>query len=258
MTESSPDATSQESLPGNHGADSSAPRPRKRRSWFRRLVRVLGILFLLFVVLVGALFYRPAFYRRGMAIDSDSLFTGSAAFIKQTSALIEKAPKKEGWETAFKEQDMNGWLSTDAVGLLGGPLSHAASDPRIAIESDRLAVGCKVGLGKLTVVPSAEFDVYVPEPHIVALRVRRARIGAIPFPLSPLLGEISRQAESMGLLLHWEQSAGDPVAIVRLPPIRAKAKAELTLEAVELKDSLIIVRGSTESLNDDDEKVDAP
>jgi hypothetical protein len=119
------------------------------------------------------------------------------------------------------------------------------SDPRVAIGDGELILACRYdGSGVSTVVWLA-LDVFLSGPSELAVRVRKARAGAVPLPISNVVEEVGKAAEQLELPLIWRQADGDPVAMLRLPD-NIEPGRRATLDRLELREGAIYVGGRTE------------
>jgi hypothetical protein len=157
--------------------------------------------------------------------------------------------RREGrWEAHFSEQQINGWLAADLPEKFPGLLPPEASNPRVHITSDSFQAAFRYASGRITAVISCEADIYLTdEPNVVAVRLRRVRAGALPLPLGQFLEQIAAEAANAGVALRWSEEAGDPLALITIPPqVDAKTQAESHLETLELREGEIVLAGRTE------------
>jgi hypothetical protein len=78
----------------------------------------------------------------------------------------------------------------------------------------------------------------------VAIRVRKARAGALPLPLKGFLDRIADVALQSGLVLRWAQEDGDPVALFKIPSEHEDYLTQgVFLESVELRDGAVYLAG---------------
>lgn len=205
------------------------------------LVLATGLL-----VVLWAVRQSPAFYDKTLQTDPAQQAKASDEMLQQTTALASEVKRKGRWHAAFSEEQINGWLAVDFRKNHPGLLPDGASDPRIHIQPNELTVACRYQGGSIATVLSLSMDVYLAEPNVVAVRVKRARAGILPLPLDKVLGAISLAAQRMELPLQWKQADGDPVALIRLPPQRAGADKRIHVESLQLGDGGVAVAGSTE------------
>ena len=117
-------------------------------------------------------------------------------------------------------------------------------NPRINFQSGAATLACTYRHAGHETVMSIAFDLYLSEPNVVALRLRRVRAGLLPVPLADVLRAIAEAGHSFGLMVQWRQVSGDPVALVHLSH-SVDDDGRLQLEAIELRDGEIFIAGRT-------------
>ncbi len=115
-------------------------------------------------------------------------------------------------------------------------------------ERDRAIIACSYEYPGLSTVVSVKFDVYLAEPHVVALRVHGARAGAVPVPMTPIMDGIAQAAERLNLRIEWRQAHNDPVAFITLPEAHTETSV-LKLDSLQLRDAAIYLAGRTEPVS---------
>lgn len=188
----------------------------------------------------------PKFYGEALAVDRAVLEEASDQLVQNAAALASDVNQQGPWQAVFTEGQINGWLAVDLVKNHPELLPRSVREPRIRIEPDGLTAVCRFKQGRSDIVLSVTVDAYVAEPNVVALRVRKARAGALPLPLEDVLKEISEAAARSSLKIQWRQTQGDPVALVSLPPPGDPADRRLLLETLRLGQGTIYLSGSTE------------
>jgi hypothetical protein len=208
-----------------------------------------GLLFFL-VLAVGGLYiasqHVPQFYEEALNVDEQTQRRASDEMLQRLATLKNDTRKVGTWQSLFSAQQINGWLAVDLVENHPDALPKALEQPRVAIEPNRVLVGCRFHRGKLSSVLSLEVDVYLVEPNVFAVRIYRARAGALPVPLTEVLEEVERAVHRQKWKLEWRKSEGDPVAVIRVPPRQDGSGKAVHLEKLELRDGEIFLGGSTE------------
>lgn len=220
------------------------------RKWLRIvLVSAVGLLLVaaagLFVVWRASR-QVPEFYQEAIHGDPEVQAEASDAMLQRATTLASDLKQEGRWEASFTADQINGWLAVDLVKNHSGQLPPSVSDPRVAIEPDRLTVACRFHEGAVDSVLSLSVDVYLPEPNVVAVRIHQARAGALPLPLDSVLDRISEAARRSDLRIKWRQADGDPVAFISLPPPRGPADDLVEIDTLRLGDGEVYVAGTTE------------
>ena len=195
--------------------------------------------------LYGAARHVPRFYQQALSAEPAVRQQHSDRLLENAAALASSVARQGRWQALFTAEEINGWLAVDAVKNFPELLPPGVADPRVTIERDRIAVGCRYLDGPVETVLTLEGEAYLEEPNVLAVRIRRARAGSLPAPLGSLLAGISRAADAAGVQLHWLQSDGDPVAVIRLQPTGDEQASLHSIETIELRDGEIYLAGRT-------------
>jgi hypothetical protein len=197
----------------------------------------------LLAVLVAAR-HEPAFYRKALEADPAELSKGSDRMLRQAAALQSTGQREGRWEASITAVEINGWLAVDLPKNHPDALPPTLHDPRVAISPNGINIGCRFD-GSVTSVLSLTVQPYLAEPNVIALRIVRARSGALPIPLGRVLDWFSEAARAGQLQLQWRRTGDDPVALISLP-VDDDSDRTVRIDAVELRDGEIYIAGSTE------------
>jgi hypothetical protein len=212
----------------------------------------IGIVFvggLVVLLLVGLAVIRraaqrvPEFYRQALEGDPKDQSKASDRMVRQTTTLANDLRRQGRWEARFTADDVNGWLAVDLPRNFPELLPPNFEDPRVTIAEDGIKVGCRMNEASISGVVSLTFDAYLEQPDVVALRIRKARIGAVPFPLGKVTEGISRALQGRAKV-EWAQADGDPVARVTIP--LAPGGRAVHIDKLELRNGEIYVAGTTQ------------
>ncbi|MGA2033630.1 MAG: hypothetical protein ABSG68_15355 [Thermoguttaceae bacterium] len=216
--------------------------------------RILAVVFcgvlLVLLALLGvylALRHEPAFYRRALTGDAAAEKKASEKMLQGVAHLGSNLAKQGQWQAVFSAEEINGWLAVDLPRNHPDALPQGMHDPRVVIEPDGVTLACRMDRGGLSGVVSVKVDLYLQEPNVVALRVRSARLGAIPGPLKPVLDAISAAGRHAGIPVDWRQADGDPVALVSIPPPRDPHGKRVRIDTLRLSPGQIYLSGATQS-----------
>ena len=231
----------------------------------RKRYLILGLLLAVCIVAGGAVWsaYRasqqvPAFYREAIAQQPTVQKKASDELLQHAAALASDVRKPGRWQAVFSAEQINGWLAIDLVENYPELLETEIRDPRAEISPRRATLACRYTSPELSTVLSLTFDVYLSAPNVVAVRIRTARAGVLPVPLSEVLDGISSAAETVGLPLEWRQTGGDPVAMITIPPPRDQHDRFLELDTIELRDGEVYLAGHTTRHRTSDDSDDEP
>jgi hypothetical protein len=207
---------------------------------------ILAVLLLVLACLYWASRHEPAFYRRALAVDAAKRQMLSDEMLRHALEFESKIQREGKWQATFTAEQINGWLGYDLPRNHPQTLSAEFRDPCVSIEPNRMQFGCLYDNGMTSSVLSLAVEPYVPQPNVLALRIVRARAGALPLPLDDVLRGISEAAKNSGCRLDWRQIDGNPVALVTFPSPDAKGELAIKIDAVRLDDGKIFISGSTQ------------
>src|SRR5205085_5179217 len=108
--------------------------------------------------------------------------------------LANDVRKRGQWQATFTAEQINGWLAVDLVKNYPEVLDSDVKDPRVAIAPRQATVAAKYTSAEQQAVLSINFDVYLSDPNVIAVRILSARAGLLPVPLSRVLEAISELA----------------------------------------------------------------
>ncbi len=221
----------------------------------RKFFRIAGFSTLVLVLIAAALAlwaYRasqqvPDFYEQALQIDPAAEAQAGYELEREILDLRNESREPGRWEANFADEQINGWLAVDLVKKFPGVLPGEVSDPRVAIEPEQVQVACRYKSKRVSSVLSLAVEVYLTdEPNVVALRIKRARAGALPLPLKKVLDSLSQAARKAQLQLRWVQKDGDPVALVTIPDRYEEIEGRLQVDSLQLDQGNMRISGQTE------------
>ena len=216
------------------------------------LIVVASGALLVLLVLAAVLMYRathggPRFYAQALTVPRDQLQAASEEFLQQVTTLASDVQINDHWHTAFSEEQINGWLAVDVPANYPDALPSELSDPRVKIRNNEATIACRWKSAKMDTVVSLTVDVYVSRPNEVAIRFRRASVGQLSVPLGQILQHIETASGSLSMPTVWRQQEGDPVLVLMLHESESVADGANVLQAIELRDGLLLLAGGQHS-----------
>ncbi|HVJ83514.1 MAG TPA: hypothetical protein VNC50_20785, partial [Planctomycetia bacterium] len=121
------------------------------------------------------------------------------------------------WRESFDEETINAWLAVDFEENHGKILPARVTNPRVAIEGDRLRMGFQWSAGPFSTVVQVTIGVWVPKPNWLAVELHGAKAGLAPMPTTQLRRLLERAAEKAGCEVTWKRNDTTLVGLVRLP-----------------------------------------
>ncbi|HBO42459.1 MAG TPA: hypothetical protein DD670_00670 [Planctomycetaceae bacterium] len=187
----------------------------------------------------------PDWYAEAVAVDDSAAIEKASDQMEQRIAELISAFETTGrWEVLITEEQINGWLSHGLPKKHPDALPNGLTDPRVKIEPDGVTGAGHVELGAAGGVVSLKVDFYATEEHCLAARIRKARLGRMPWPLNRVLEEISGAAKRSEVPLAWREVEGDPVAVIRIPLVEGDKRVHI--ETLKLDHGKLLVGGVTE------------
>lgn len=219
----------------------------------RKWLLVLGVpvagLVAIGLIAIGLLYLAsrkaPDFYKQALVADRKEAEKASDELLERATALASDLEKEGQWEASFSDAQINGWLAVDLERNHPEALPKSISDPRVAITTEALTLAAGFDRGEVKSVLSLTVGVYVPQPNVIALRIRKARAGLLPLPLDSVLQRVSEAASQLNLAVEWRQEEGDPVALVSFPAPRNNENKLVQVEELELGDGVVHLSGTT-------------
>ena len=188
----------------------------------------------------------PAFYTEAISIPAQAQETESDRMLTQITALHNELQGKGRWSQVFKAQTINGWLAVDLPRNHPTLLASGMHDPRVHIDPQGITMACQVDRGGLHAIVSLQISALVESDDVVGLRVHKARLGAIPWSFRTVLDKIADAARKSNVDIHWRQTDGDPVALIKIPSPRGNRKQIIHIETIRLEEGALVVAGTTE------------
>lgn len=226
------------------------PKKRRWRSILGTAALLLGLLAILGIL--GAYFASrqvPSFYVEALAAETPAQAEAGDELERRALQLRNEVQRAGQWEATFTQEQVNGWLAVDLIEKFPQLLPEEVQSPRVAISKEEVQLAFRYHSAEIdTVVSLAASVALTDEPNVIAVRIRRARAGALPIPLTQFLDQVADAVQGTDLEIRWSQVDGDPVALIRLPREHTNLPdRELRLERIQLRDGAAELGGRTES-----------
>jgi hypothetical protein len=216
-----------------------------------RLIVVVSAVLVLIAAALGFFSYQvqqvPQFYEQAIAATPEVQHQAAEQFEHQAIELQNQIRLQEAWHVEISADEINGWLATVLPEKFPEVLPKEVSDPRIAIEQNRVQIAAKYHTSGITTVVSIELSAFLTEqPNVVAIRIHKVAAGNVPLPLAKYLEEISAAAAEHGIFVRWQEIEGDPQAIVTLPIAEPGDKRAIFIRTLELLPGKLLATGTAE------------
>jgi hypothetical protein len=190
--------------------------------------------------------HEPAYYRRGIVPIGQQRRVWSVEFFNEinqlSSAIQNDAPV---WDAAFSTDQINSYLQDGFLdqGLDEKMLPDNITDPRVAIDQDRLRLGFRYGFGGWSTIVTIDMRLWVAQGELntVGLELLGLQAGALPINAQSLLEHASEAARRNGVDVNWYRYNGHPVALMRFGSDQPRTLAHL--KQVELREGRLLLQG---------------
>jgi hypothetical protein len=197
----------------------------------------------------GLLAHVPAFYAEravaARAADDAEAEQLSRRMMTKASSLYASVGQPGRWETAFSDREANAWLAVDLPRNHGRLLPRGVADPHIRFGQKRISVGARVGPAILSAVAWIDLDIELRDINQLGIVLSDARLGAVPLPRGPILRELARRVESLGMVVDFRRLDGRLVLVVYIPSTYDAGAMSYWLESLVIGDGELLAAGET-------------
>jgi hypothetical protein len=222
----------------------SPPRPR-RRHWVAAAVTIV----LAVIAVAGILLFRATqavdpFYAAAVAAKPAESRAAGERMENRVADLVDQAETTGRWESIFSDAEVNGWLATILKEKYPTLLPPEVVDPRVSFVSGRCMIGYRYEGEQVRAVVTIEGEPFMASDDVAGLRLRKARIGILPLPLSKVIEHINRGAGDLKIAVKWIEHEGDPVMLVGVTNALSTDDEVRRLEEIELRDGELALAGT--------------
>lgn len=195
--------------------------------------------------LVLLLRHVPAFYVRTEIPPGPHRTKCSGEFVGELARLFAGISDKKLWDGRLTEEQINSYCQEDLLKEHADdrPLPAGISEPRVALEPDRIRLAFRYGTGLWSTIVSVDLRVWLvaKEANVVALEFQGMHAGALPISSQSLLERASETARRHDIDPTWYRHAGHPVLLLRFQAGRSRPTFQL--EQLDLQQGLLHVSG---------------
>lgn len=206
----------------------------------------VGAIGIVATLTVPPAFQGPSFADRAGAEDA------ARRFVTGLSVLHAAFIREGGWEGVFAEDDLNSWLATDVPRNHRGALPHRVADLRVDFRPRQIAASARLAVAGLRPVASVVLGVRLREPNQLGVTVEEAALGVIPLPRGPILAELRRRFDRLGMVTSLRQLDGRSVLVVYIPSTHESGGPSHWLESLSIADGSLAIAGRTLVRPEDD------
>jgi hypothetical protein len=221
----------------------------RRWAWVKAGLLLLAVVLLAAGVLAWLVKREPDFYAQAVAVPPQAQDPEVASATQQRIAELLQAVASPynapgDWSHSFSADELNAFLREDEDNvMLLRPRLDEFTDPRVAVQGDRLLVGGRVGDGLFSTVLSVEVKAWLVggEPNTFAVELVAVRAGVLPLSKRWVMERLSEYAVKHNAEVTWYRGAANPVAVCRLRV--NQTQPDLLLQAVDVADDRVTIRG---------------
>jgi hypothetical protein len=190
--------------------------------------------------------HEPAYYRRGAVPLGQQRHIWSTQFFGELSHLSSAIQGEDPvWDAEFNTDQINSYFQDGFLdqGLDEKMLPDNISDPRVAIDEDRLRLGFRYGFGRWNAIVTIDMRLWVAQGELntVGLELLGLHVGSLPVSAQSLLEHVSDVARRNGVDVSWYRYNGHPVALLRFAPNQQRTTVHL--KHVELREGRLAIQG---------------
>lgn len=208
-----------------------------------------GVFLLLTVAASLAVFlvrHEPDFYRKTALPPGQTRVQHSQMFRKKFFDFIGGYLAREGpFGDTFTNEQINSYLVEDFE-KDGNKLPEDISDPRLAVEAERVRLGFRYGKPPWSTIISVDLNMWLVPPETIALEIQGMWKGALPISAHSLLEKITTAAGKQNIEISWYRYNGHPVALLRYR--REGSSGSIQLQDLKLHAGEIYISGSTDNM----------
>lgn len=173
-------------------------------------------------------------------IDSQAC---QARLLRILTGINDRDPE---WEEELTDRQINSYFEEDFLrsGLSEQYLPEGISQPRVAIEKDRIRLGFRYGSEPWSTIITIDLKVWLPaspEPNVVAIELQGLHAGGLPISAQSMLEHMFEVARRQNIEVNWYRHDGNPVALLRFQA--GQTRPSVVLERLDLEDGKIIIGG---------------
>lgn len=223
-----------------------APPPRRRSRPLRLAVAAAALtLAAAIAVTVAAASRLPDAYGRHSAFAGPVAEQAARRFLAGVSSLHADFIKEGAWEAAFTQDELNGWLAVDLPRNHPQALPGRIREPRVRLQPRRVEIAARLAVAGLRPVVTVGLGVRLREPNQLAVTVEEASLGVIPLPRGPVLAEIRRRFDRLGMVTSVQRLDDQSVLVVYIPSTHESGGMSHWLESLSIADGGVAVSGRT-------------
>jgi hypothetical protein len=184
------------------------------------VLAILGGLGGLATGLLVLVLHEPDSYLRRAVPPTPERKQKSGLFFSEFSTFFALHEGEEpAWQAHFKEDCINSYFEEGFVsqGFAKSYLPEGISQPRVAIDADKIRLMFRYSMGPWSTVVSIDMSVWVVphESNVIALEFQGLHAGLLPISAQSLLEHVTQMAQPARIEVTWYRHNRNPVALLR-------------------------------------------
>jgi len=201
------------------------------------------------LAIAGVLLFRATqtvdpFYAAAVATKPAESRKAGERTENRVADLVDQAETTGRWESIFSDAEVNGWLATILKDKYPTLLPPEVVDPRVSFVNGRCLIGYRYEGEQFRAVVTIEGEPFMASNDVAGFRLRKARIGVLPLPLSKVVEHIDRGAGELQVPVKWIEHEGDPVMLVGVTNALSTDDEVRRLEEIDLRDGELSLAGT--------------
>jgi hypothetical protein len=149
------------------------------------------------------------------------------------------------WEEHFTEHQINSYFAEGFLtsGISAILLPEGVSEPRVALEADRIRLGFRYGKKPWSTVITLDLRVWLAkkETNVVAVEIQGLHAGGLPISAQSLLERFFEGAQRSGFPVTWYHYNGNPVALLHFEA--GQPRPTVKLERLHVHEGILVISG---------------
>jgi len=190
----------------------------------------------------------PTFYTEAGSASYLATSERSSALMTRIQDLQNDIRTKPEWSASLAVGDFNCFsqeMFCERASGLASLLPENCHTPRLAIDGDRLKLGCTYGHGFWSSVVWVELRVWLPknDTNVIAVEIMGINAGSLPISAQSMLENIRDAVHDANVDVSWYRNEGRPVGLFRFYANQPRPATQI--HTLKMEDGRIALGGRT-------------
>ncbi len=165
--------------------------------------------------------------------------------VTSCSGLHAAIMRVGSWDALFTERQINAWLAIDLPRNHPDLLPAGASGLRVELLTGRVRAAMRIGRGPVSASVWLDAAVSLREVNQLGIALRAAGLGRLPLPRGPLLQEVARRLERLGLVTEIRRLDNQRLLVVYIPSTHEAGGLSHWLSRLGIGRGELVLKGET-------------